>query len=108
MGGPSAGLILAIAIVDKLDPGNSTGGAKVAGSGTIQPDGTVGPIGGVTHKIRAAHEAGATEFLVPAGNCAEAVQDPPGGIRLIEVETLGGALDALEVAATGGEPPTCG
>ena len=108
VGGPSAGLILAIAIVDKLDPGNSTGGAKVAGSGTIQPDGTVGPIGGVTHKIRAAHEAGATEFLVPAGNCAEAVQDPPGGIRLIEVETLGGALDALEVAATGGEPPTCG
>ncbi|MDZ4232346.1 MAG: signal protein PDZ, partial [Dietzia sp.] len=61
-----------------------------------------------THKIRAARDAGATEFLVPAGNCAEAVQDPPGGIRLIEVDTLRGALEALEEAVSGGEPPTCG
>lgn len=108
VGGPSAGLILAIAIVDKLSPGEATGGAEVAGSGTIRVDGTVGPIGGITHKIRAAREAGATEFLVPSGNCAEAVQDPPGGIRLIEVDDLRGALEALEEAASGGEPPTCG
>ena len=108
VGGPSAGLILAVAIVDKLDPGESTGGATVAGSGTIDPDGVVGPIGGITHKIRAASEVGATEFLVPAANCAEAVQAAPGGIRLIEVETLEGALEALDVAASGGEPPTCG
>ncbi|HJC60555.1 MAG TPA: PDZ domain-containing protein [Candidatus Dietzia intestinigallinarum] len=108
VGGPSAGLILAIAIVDRLSPGEATGGADVAGSGTIQPDGTVGSIGGIRHKIRAAHEVGATEFLVPAGNCAEAVQNPPDGIRLIEVSTLTGALEALETAASGGEPPTCG
>ena len=108
VGGPSAGLILAIAIVDRLSPGEATGGADVAGSGTIQPDGTVGSIGGIRHKIRAAHEVGATEFLVPAGNCAEAVQNPPDGIRLIEVSTLTGALQALETAASGGEPPTCG
>lgn len=108
VGGPSAGLVLAIAIVDKLSPGDATGGAEVAGSGTIRPDGTVGSIGGVRHKIRAAHEVGVTEFLVPAANCAEAVQSPPADIRLIEVETLAGALDALETAATGGEPPTCG
>lgn len=108
VGGPSAGLVLAIAIVDKLSPGDATGGAEVAGSGTIRPDGTVGSIGGIRHKIRAAHEVGVTEFLVPAANCAEAVQNPPEGIRLIEVENLAGALDALETAAAGGEPPTCG
>jgi len=108
VGGPSAGLILAIAIVDKLSPGDATGGADVAGSGTIRPDGTVGSIGGVRHKIRAAHAAGVTEFLVPSANCAEAVQGLPEGIRLIEVETLAGALDALETAAAGGDPPTCG
>lgn len=108
VGGPSAGLILAIGIVDRLSPGESTGGADVAGSGTIRPDGTVGPIGGIRHKIRAAQEVGATEFLVPAGNCAEAVQSPPDGIRLIEVATLTGALEALETAASGAEPPTCG
>ena len=108
VGGPSAGLILAVAIVDKLSPGEATGGAGVAGSGTIRPDGTVGPIGGITHKIRAAHEAGVTEFLVPSGNCAEAVQGPPDGIRLIEVENLDGALEALDAAASGTEPPTCG
>ena len=108
VGGPSAGLILAIAVVDRLSPGESTGGADVAGSGTIRPDGTVGPIGGIRHKIRAAQEVGAAEFLVPAANCAEAVQNPPDGIRLIEVSTLTGALEALETAASGGEPPTCG
>jgi len=108
VGGPSAGLVLALTIVDKLSPGEATGGARVAGSGTIEPDGTVGPIGGIRHKIRAAHEAGASEFLVPAANCAEAVQNPPDGIRLLEVSTLGGAVDALETAASGGQPPTCG
>ena len=78
---------LAVAIVDKLSPGEATGGTRVAGSGTIRPDGTVGPIGGIRHKIRAAHDAGVSEFLVPAANCAEAVQGPPEGVRLIEVET---------------------
>ena len=108
VGGPSAGLVLAIAIVDRLSPGESTGGADVAGSGTIRPDGTVGSIGGIRHKIRAAQEVGVTEFLVPAANCAEAVQNAPDGIRLIEVSTLAGALDALETAASGAVPPTCG
>lgn len=108
VGGPSAGLILAIAIVDKLSPGEATGGAEVAGTGTIEPDGTVGPIGGISHKIQAASEVGATEFLVPAGNCAEAAADPPDGVRLIRVETLEGALEALGAAASGAEPPTCG
>lgn len=108
VGGPSAGLVLAIAIVDKLTPGEVTGGNMVAGSGTINADGTVGPIGGIAHKIQAASEVGATEFLVPSANCAEAVQDPPEGVRLLEVTTLDTALEALDTAASGGEPPTCG
>lgn len=108
VGGPSAGLVLALAIVDKLSPGDLTGGASVAGSGTIRPDGTVGPIGGISHKIQAASEVGVTEFLVPSANCAEAVQDAPDGVRLLEVPSLQGALDALELAADGGAPPTCG
>jgi len=108
VGGPSAGLVLAIAIIDKLSPGDETGGASVAGSGTITADGEVGPIGGIRHKIRAARSEGATEFLVPAANCAEAVQGAPDGIRLLEVSTLEGALDALEAATGGGKPPTCG
>ena len=102
------GLILAIAMLDKLSPGEETGGATIAGSGTITADGEVGPIGGIRHKLRAARAAGATEFLVPATNCAEAAQDPPDGIRLIEVSTLEGALEALSAATSGGEPPTCG
>src|SRR5699024_8678479 len=80
----------------------------VSGSGTIQVDGTVGPIGGISHKIYAAHEDGVTEFLVPSANCAEAVQGAPDGIRLLEVSTLDGALDALDEATSGGQPPTCG
>lgn len=108
VGGPSAGLVLAIAVVDVLKPGEQTGGRDVAGTGTIRPDGTVGPIGGIRHKIQAAADEGSTEFLVPAANCAEALQDPPGGITLIKVENLAGALEALEEVAAGGEPPTCG
>ena len=108
VGGPSAGLILALAIVDSLSPGEVTGGADVAGSGTIAADGTVGPIGGIRHKVRAAGEVGATEFLVPSANCAEAVQNPPEGLRLIEVSTLDDALESLETVASGGQPPTCG
>ena len=108
VGGPSAGLVMALAIVDKLSPGEVTGGERVAGSGTIQVDGTVGPIGGISHKIYAAHEDGVTEFLVPSANCAEAVQGAPDGIRLLEVSTLDGALDALDEATSGGQPPTCG
>ena len=67
----------------------------VAGTGTIKPDGEVGKIGGIAHKMSAAHDAGATVFLVPAGNCYEANSDKVPGLQLIKVDTLGGAVDAL-------------
>lgn len=107
VGGPSAGLIFALAIVDKLRPGALTAGASVAGTGTITPDGEVGPIGGIPFKMVAAREEGARVFLVPAGNCAEAVQHGSDGLLLVRVGTLGDAVRALEVLRAGGRPTTC-
>ena len=107
IGGPSAGLMFSLAVVDKLTTGDLNGGKFVAGTGTITDDGKVGSIGGITHKMLAAQEAGATVFLVPADNCAEARTAHQDGLELIKVETLTGAVDALKTYSAGGEPPTC-
>ncbi|MCX2969620.1 MULTISPECIES: YlbL family protein [Streptomyces] len=96
VGGPSAGLMFALGIVDKLTREDLTGGAFVAGTGTIDGAGAVGPIGGVTMKTRAAEAAGAEYFLTPAANCATALADPPGDLRLVRVETMDDAMTALE------------
>ncbi|MBY8888256.1 PDZ domain-containing protein [Streptomyces sp. PTM05] len=95
VGGPSAGMMFSLGIVDKLTPTDLTGGKFVAGTGTIDDNGTVGPIGGIPLKIIAAHDAGAKYFLTPKDNCAEASQNPPSGIRLVEVATLNDSLNAL-------------
>lgn len=95
VGGPSAGLMFSLAVVDKLTTGDLAGSTFVAGTGTISVDGKVGAIGGITHKMVAAHAAGATVFLVPAKNCYEASSDNPSGMRLVKVETLSQAVDAL-------------
>ena len=89
IGGPSAGLMFSLAVVDKLTTGDLNGGKFVAGTGTINADGKVGPIGGITHKMLAAQEAGATVFLVPAENCDEAKSAHEDGIELVKVENLG-------------------
>ncbi len=107
VGGPSAGLIFALAIVDTLTPGEMENGRTVAGTGAIDVKGNVQPIGGIQFKLVAAEEAGATEFLVPADNCAEAVSNAPEGLRLIKVETLAGAVEALEDLDNDRNPPTC-
>ncbi|WP_070380620.1 YlbL family protein [Rhodococcus sp. WMMA185] len=107
VGGPSAGLMFALAVVDKLSPGDLNGGKFVAGTGTIDSDGEVGPIGGIKYKLIAASEAGAETFLVPAGNCDEARQGAPDGLRLVKVDDLDGAVDALEAVNTGGSAPMC-
>ncbi len=107
VGGPSAGLTFALAIVDKLRPGALTAGAVVAGTGTITPDGRVGSVGGIPFKMVAAREQGATVFLVPAGNCAEAAQHAPDGLVLVRVGTLGDAVRAMGVLQAGGWPTTC-
>jgi PDZ domain-containing protein len=108
VGGPSAGLMFALGIVDKLNPEDITGGAFVAGTGTIDEKGQVGPIGGIQQKLVAARDAGATVFLTPAGNCADAAAAVPDGLRLVRVESLDGALSALEALRTGrGGVPSC-
>ncbi|MDN5719203.1 MAG: YlbL family protein [Corynebacterium sp.] len=108
IGGPSAGLMFSLAVVDKLSPGEISGGKFVAGTGTISADGTVGPIGGITHKIAAAQHAGAEVFLVPSDNCSEAAgRSYDGDIDLLSVDSLDGAVDALEAYNNGGDAPTC-
>lgn len=105
VGGPSAGLMFALGILDKLEPGSLTGGLYIAGTGEINTEGDVGPIGGISQKIAAARDKGADAFLVPEGNCAEALGGAPDGIRLVRVSTLEQALDALEALREGGAPP---
>jgi Lon-like protease len=107
IGGPSAGLMFSLAVVDKLTTGDLNGGKFIAGTGTISGDGKIGSIGGISHKMYAAEEAGATAFLVPADNCAEAKSAHDDGLTLIKVETLTGAVDALKTYSAGGEPPRC-
>ncbi len=107
IGGPSAGLIFSLAAVDKLTTGDLNGGKFVAGSGSITPDGTVGPIGGITHKMVTAQQAGATVFLVPADNCDEARTVRGNTMELVKAETLQQTIEALETLTSGGKPPVC-
>ncbi|WP_449340957.1 S16 family serine protease, partial [Streptomyces canarius] len=78
-----------------------TGGKFVAGTGTIDDNGTVGPIGGVEMKTVGARDRGARYFLTPADNCAAAAKDTPGGLTLVKVKTIGDALDALKDIRSG-------
>jgi PDZ domain-containing protein len=96
VGGPSAGLMFALGIVDKLDAENLTGGRFIAGTGTIDANGNVGPIGGISMKLIAARNAGAQYFFTPADNCAEAASSTPSGLTLIKETSLKGALAALQ------------
>jgi len=108
IGGPSAGLMFALGIVDKLTPRQLTGGEHIAGTGTITADGAVGEIGGIAQKMAGARNAGATLFLVPSGNCADAAAADPAGLRLIRVSSLSGAISEIgDVLAGRPGVPTC-
>lgn len=107
IGGPSAGLIFALTIIDKVRAEDLTGGRVIAGTGEMSDDGVVGAIGGVPQKLRAAKRDGAQVFLTPKANCAEAVANNPGGLTLVAVSTLEDALDALEMMRGGRKPPLC-
>lgn len=107
VGGPSAGLMFALAIVDKLTPGKLNGGEFVAGTGEITEQGEVGPIGGIPFKMIEAREKGATTFLVPEENCAEAKGQAPEGMRLAKVGTLDEAVKALNTLRAGNSPQSC-
>jgi Lon-like protease len=107
IGGPSAGLMFALGIVDKLEPDDLTGGHIIAGTGSIDDEGIVGAIGGIPQKLVAASRVGATAFLVPANNCQEAVRNAQPGLTLIKVETLAGALEELAALRQGTATTPC-
>ncbi|MEV7693387.1 S16 family serine protease [Microbacterium sp. NPDC089189] len=110
VGGPSAGMMFALGMIDVLTPGELNGGQQVAGTGTITADGTVGPIGGIRQKLWGAQDAGADYFLAPERNCDEVVGHVPDGLQVISVATLDDAVSALDTIADGGDVaslPTC-
>lgn len=110
VGGPSAGMMFALGIIDTLTPGQLNGGAQVAGTGTISGTGEVGPIGGIRQKLWGAEDAGAEIFLAPTANCGEVVGHVPDGLQVFAVDTLGDAIDVLETVSEDGdvsELPTC-
>lgn len=110
VGGPSAGMMFALGIIDTLTPGELNGGENVAGTGTISADGTVGPIGGIRQKMWGAVGAGADWFLAPESNCDEVVGHIPGGLRVFAVKDLDDSLAVLDAIREDGDLdalPTC-
>jgi Lon-like protease len=107
IGGPSAGMMFALGIIDKLTPMNLTGGKFIAGTGEITTTGQVQPIGGIQQKMVAARSAGATVFLTPAGNCADTAGAVPAGLRIVKVSTLSQAISDLEAIKAGKPVASC-
>ncbi|MFS0181589.1 PDZ domain-containing protein [Corynebacterium striatum] len=108
IGGPSAGMMFTLAVIDKLSEGELNGGKFVAGTGMINEDGTVGPIGGIVHKVEASKQAGAELFLAPADNCAEATSRDTGDMVVAKVESIDDAIAAMDNFAHGKKVETCG
>lgn len=109
IGGPSAGMMFSLGIIDKLTRLQLTAGRFIAGTGEITASGQVQPIGGIQQKMVGARNAGATIFLTPASNCADTKGAVPAGLRLVKVSTLNQAVTYLE-ALKAGHPdavPSC-
>jgi Lon-like protease len=107
IGGPSAGLMFALGIIDKLTPMNLTGGRFIAGTGEIEASGQVDAIGGIQQKMVGARDAGATIFLTPASNCADTKGAVPAGLQVVRVSTLNQAVEDLEAIKAGRPVPSC-
>jgi PDZ domain-containing protein len=101
IGGPSAGMMFALGIIDTLTPGDLTGGKQIAGTGTIDADGTVGPIGGIRQKLVGARRAGARYFLAPADNCDEVRGHIPDGLQVVKTATLNQSRNEVVAIAAG-------
>jgi len=110
VGGPSAGLMFSLAIYDALTPGELTGGKRIAGTGTLDDTGAVGPIGGIRQKLIGARRAGADFFLAPAENCADIGKAVPEGLRVVKVGSFDQGLAAVRDIGAGkaASLPTCG
>ena len=101
VGGPSAGMMFALGVVDEITPGSLTGGKDISGTGTIDMTGQVGPIGGIQQKMAGARESGSTFFLAPASNCNEVKGHEPKDMQVFAVNTLHEAVAATEAIASG-------
>lgn len=107
VGGPSAGLVFTTGIIDLLTPGDLTDGKYIAGTGTIAPDGTVGPIGGIRQKLAGARNNGATLFLMPESHCEEAFGHIPDGLTVVPIKTLTEAVQTIEDYTAGKPLASC-
>lgn len=101
VGGPSAGTMFTLAVYDVLTPGDLTAGRHIAGTGTMEPDESVGPIGGIRQKLAGAREGGAEFFLAPQDNCSEVVDHVPDGLTVVRIGTFADALAAVRAIAAG-------
>ena len=107
VGGPSAGLMFTLGLIDKLSPADLAKGRHIAGTGTIAPDGTVGPIGGIRQKLAGARNKGAELFLMPAVHCTEAEGHVPDGLTVAAISTLSETVAAIDTWTAGGTPVAC-
>jgi PDZ domain-containing protein len=107
IGGPSAGLMFTLSIIDKLTREDLTGGRRIAGTGAIDLDGSVLPVGSVDEKLIAVHRLGVTTFLIPADNCDEVRGQVPDGVRLVKVAKLDDALRFLRDPKAAATAPGC-
>ena len=107
IGGPSAGMMFALGIIEKVGSEDLTGGRFIAGTGTIDLAGKVGAIGGIQLKMIAARRAGATVFLAPASNCTDVRGHIPKGLTVAQVSTLHQAVQTLEAVKAGQAVTPC-
>ena len=107
IGGPSAGLMFTLSIIDKLTPEDLTGGKRIAGTGEIALDGGVLPVGGVAEKLIAVRRLGVTTFFIPAENCDSVRGRVPDGLRLVKVSTITDALRFLRDPKVAATAPGC-
>jgi PDZ domain-containing protein len=107
IGGPSAGLMFTLSIIDKLTEEDLTGGRRIAGTGEIALDGGVLPVGGVAEKLVAVDRMGVKTFFIPEGNCAGVRGRVPRGLRLVKVANVKDALRFLRDPKAAGAAPGC-
>ena len=109
VGGPSAGTMFTLAVYDLLTPGDLTAGKRIAGTGTMEPDESVGPIGGIRQKLHGARDGGADYFLAPSDNCNEVKGHVPDGLTVVKIGNFKEALGAVKAIAAGKATslPTC-
>jgi PDZ domain-containing protein len=107
IGGPSAGLMFTLSIIDKLTAEDLTAGRRIAGTGAMDLDGGVGAVGGVAEKLIAVDRQGVSTFLIPAENCDSVRGRVPAGLRLVKVSTIKEALRFLRDPKVAATAPGC-